>query len=175
MRVFDALSGIFPRAGGVLFLLTALATTGWSQVETDEQGEVLAPNMASVFVGLTAEPADRGSGASFTLGIDYERRLTEYVGIGAFAEGSFGNTEREALLGIPLSAHPYRGGIIVVAPLVEISQPRGGDSETNIGVRAGLAYEFSAGEPYVIVPELYFDFVGSDVMIVFGFAAGLGF
>ena len=59
MRVFDALSGIFPRAGGVLFLLTALATTGWSQVETDEQGEVLAPNMASVFVGLTADQRDR--------------------------------------------------------------------------------------------------------------------
>ncbi len=154
-------------------LLGAAATVGWAQEETGESEEL--PNAVSVFLGATVEPADRGSGVSFTLGVDYERRLTEYVGVGAFAEGAFGETAREAVLGIPLTVHAFGSLILVVAPLVEFSQTRGtGDTETEIGLRAGVAYELPI-DRYAVIPAAYLDFVGSDVMLVLGASFSLGF
>ena len=175
-----SVGGAFRRTGLLVpALIVALAgspAAGAAQEEAEETLEYFeTPNTAGVFVGVTVEPADRGSGASFTLGVDYERRVAEYVGIGAFAEGAFGNTEREALLGVSLIAHPHRGLLLVLAPLVEISQPRGGDSEAEIGIRFALEYEISASDRYLFVPTAAVDFVQSDVMLVLGLSAALRF
>jgi len=156
-----------------LFLLVGTASAGRAQDEATEAEE--PSNAASVMVGVTAEPADRGSGASFTLGVDYERRLTKFLGVGAFAEGAFGNTEREALLGVPLFVHAYAGLILTVAPLVEISQPRNEDAETEMGLRMGAAWEFPVGDRYAVLPKFSLDFIQSDVILVFGLSGALQF
>lgn len=158
-----------------LVVLMAYATT--SVRAQEEGGEAIERvNAVAVFLGGTFEPADRGDGGSVTLGLSYHRRLSQLFTLGAFGEGAFGETEREALLGVSALVHVVADLALVVAPLVEFSQERGsGETHTKAGLRAGALYEFSIGEPYLFAPEAYLDFVDGDVMLVIGGSVALEF
>lgn len=42
----------------------------------------------------------------FTIGVDYERRLSRMWGIGVLADVAVGEIKREAVLGVPVFLHP---------------------------------------------------------------------
>jgi len=145
-----------------------------------EEEEAPAKNHISVFVGATIEPREETK-ASFTLGADYERRLSELWGVGALVDLALGSTERTALFGVPVYVHPIEPLELHAAPAVEFSQERDsegepeGDSETKFAVRLGGGYEFELAR-FSIAPEVNIDFVnGEDPTLVFGLAFGWGF
>jgi len=145
-------------------------------------------NHISVFVGATTETGD-DSETSFTLGADYERRLSEFFGIGALADFALGKTKRTALLGVPFFVHPTEPLEFHAAPAIEFAnEPSDGDtgedsgdsdsetgSTTNFAVRLGAGYEFALGR-FSIAPEVNIDFVsGESASVVYGLAFGIGF
>lgn len=79
-------------------------------------------NHVSLFAGastLTGETPEGGSGTAFTLGLDYERRLTRIIGLGLLAEYVAGGVGRAFFLGVPLFVHPVGGLGLTLASGVE--------------------------------------------------------
>lgn len=122
---------------------------------------------------------------SFTVGADYERRLSEVFGIGALVDLALGNTKRTALLGIPVFLHLIGALELHAAPAIEFADERGeGDtgegssdveSTTNFAVRVGAGYEFELGQ-LTVAPQVNVDFIsGESASIVYGLAFGVGF
>lgn len=88
------------------------------------------------FLGNTQDGSEDG----FSVGMDYEYRLSRLFGIGGLAEYADGEFN-SWVLAIPLFLHPYRGLRFLVAPGLEYE-----DSEDEFLVRTGIAYELEIGE-----------------------------
>ena len=155
--------------------MTVAPTGGWAQ-EGEEAGESEEKrNVLAFFLGGTTESQNGESETGFTVGVDYERRLSKHVGVGLLFEGVMGNQEREIVLGLPLSLHPGERLRLVIAPLLEFTKKRtAGDKDAEFGIRAGGGYEFPLGQ-YALSPELYVDFIGSKVALVYGVSFAFGF
>ena len=107
-------------------LLTALVLFPATSIAQEEE-EAILKNRAYLFVGATVEPREE-TGASFTLGADYERRINEMFGVGAMVDLAFGSTERTALVGLLMILHPEPFELHV-APAIEFSQERDSEGE----------------------------------------------
>ena len=105
----------------------------------------------------------------FTIGLTYERRFSELLGIGGFYEYAAGDFDKWSI-GVPLFIHPHEGWRFVLAPGLE---HRHGDDEFLF--RTGVAYEFELSERWVMVPEFNVDFVDGEEAFAFGLSFGFGF
>ena len=123
-------------------------------------------NMLEIFLGNTNEDRDENG---FTVGLVYERRFSELLGIGGFYEYAAGDFDKWSI-GIPLFIHPHEGWRFALAPGLE---HRDGDDEFLF--RTGVAYEFELSERWVIIPELNIDFVDGEEALAFGVSFGFGF
>lgn len=122
-------------------------------------------NLASVVVGVTLQN-EIEDGSGFTLGVEYERRLHKWYGVGALAEWTFGGP-RDFVVGPAFTLHPT--GPIRVALAVA-----GGleGSSWSILYRMEFCYEFNVLENWVVAPSFAVDF-GQGRRILF-FGASLG-
>ena len=127
------------------------------------------PNMLEAFLGNTYEDSEHGDENGFTVGLVYERRLSELLGIGGFYEYAAGDFDKWSI-GVPLFIHPHEGWRFVLAPGLE---HRHGDDEFLF--RTGVAYEFELSERWVMIPELNVDFVDGEEALAFGLSLGFGF
>jgi hypothetical protein len=159
--------------------------------EHDAEGaaaeEAFHKNHLSLFTGGTTESSDGETSTAFSLGLDYERRLSELIGLGLGGELVFGGEEREALAGLLLNLHPAGGLVLAAGPGLEFAKERqdGGGveaqqeepgTETRAGFRVGLLYEFEVGHRYSIAPAVYTDLIeGKQPTFVWGLAFGVGF
>ena len=121
------------------------------------------PNMLGLFLGETFE----GREEEFTVGLEYERRISRSFGIGAFAEYVSGNLDFW-ILGVPFAYHngPWK---LYVAPGVE-----DGDEGSEFLFRIGGEYGFAVGD-WEISPQLNLDLVDSEEVWVLGIVIGKGF
>jgi len=126
-------------------------------------------NILEIFLGNTYEDAEHGDEDGFTVGLVYERRLSEFLGIGGFYEYAAGDFDKWSI-GVPLFIHPHEGWRFVLAPGLE---HRHGDDEFLF--RIGAAYEFELSERWVMIPELNVDFVDGEEAFAFGLSFGFGF
>ena len=127
------------------------------------------PNMLEVFLGNTYEDSKHGDENGFTVGLVYERRYSDLLGIGGFYEYVAGDFDKWSI-GVPLFIHPHEGWRFVLAPGLE---HRHGDDEFLL--RTGVAYEFELSERWVMIPELNVDFVDGEEALAFGLSFGFGF
>lgn len=164
----------------------ALPAPAFGQEHQAEEG--VHPNHLSLFTGGTTESSDGETSTAFSLGLDYERRISRLVGLGIGGEFVFGGDEREALLGLLLNLHVAGGFILAAGPGLEFAQHldehgdeghaegEGSETETHPGLRVGLLYEFEVGHRYSIAPSFYTDFIeGKEPTFVWGLAFGVGF
>jgi hypothetical protein len=102
-------------------------------VGQEHQGEAAAheeaeaghhANHIALFTGATTENVEGGTSSSFSLGLDYERRLSTLIGLGIGGEVVFEGDEREGLLGVLLNFHATRGLILGFGPGVEFAKER---------------------------------------------------
>lgn len=126
-------------------------------------------NMAELFLGSTYEDRDHGSENGVTIGLTYERRLTEFLGFGDFYEYAVGYFDKWSI-GVPLFIHLYEGWRFALAPGLEHRE-----SDDEFLFCTGAAYEFELSEPWVMLPEFNVDFEDGEEALVFGLSFGFGF
>ncbi len=148
-------------------------------------------NHLAVLVGastLTGELPEGSSGTAFTLGLDYERRLTRVIGFGFLADYAAGGVGRAFLLGVPLFVRPVAGLGLTLAPGVEFereeaeeletrsSSVEGAHTSTHFAFRVGAFYAFPLSSMFSLVPQFNADFIsGKGATLVYGLAFGFGF
>ena len=122
-------------------------------------------NHLAVFAGFTGEVRRE---RSFTLGVDYERRMSESFGFGVLLERASGDRDFW-IAAIPFSWH--RGHWkFSVAPGVEHEE--GHDDHGLVRLSAGYGFKKNDLE---IAPLFAVDFVAGDMVLVMGVTIGLGF
>lgn len=159
--------------GRLLFLL--LASAGSLADEHHTSHETLSwqeygPHHLSLILGGT-EVSDEGTAE--TIGIDYEYRLNDYVGIGAVFEHAAGEINANTSLAVT-DLHPFHNGFIVQLGL-GIETRTSEELDDILVARAGMLYEFEYGR-YTLSPQLHWDYHDEHPnAIVFAIAFGAAF
>ncbi len=122
-------------------------------------------NVIGVFAGVTSESRRE---EAFTLGIEYERRLSERFGVGGLVERAMGDLEFW-VYAVTFAYHegPWKfyGG-----PGIEDSDAHGNE----FLFRVGVEYAWEVGS-YEIAPQLDVDFVDGEHELVLGLVLARGF
>lgn len=133
-----------------------------------------SPNHFALFGGFTSGGQDSGDGrerAAFTVGVDYERRLSSRWGLGVMGDWAFGD-RREFIVVAPLFYHTRSDLRFHLAPGVERIRSDGPqDAKSEFLLRAGLAYDFHF-DGVSLSPSLSVDFVHGEQLYVLGASVG---
>jgi len=148
-------------AAGVLDTPPLLAAA-----QTDAEATA-RPNFVGLFLGGTRKGGENG----FSFGVEYVRRLSKYLGIGAAFE-STPKLDRERIVILPMAVFfPWRELTVTVAPGVEFE-----DGDGSVMLRLGAGWEFEVAEHFTLSPEFNVDFVdGGSTAFVLGFTFGYKF
>ena len=106
---------------------------------------------------------------SFTLGFDYERRLTKLLGFGGMFDWVV-EGRREFLIGPIGFLHPFKGAKLWVAPLAERVRET---SDWDFVFRVGVGWDFAVGK-WNIAPNANYDMSEKHDLWVLGVAIGRG-
>ena len=126
------------------------------------QEESFKRNGIELFAGATFNDSETDG----SIGLSYERRLTEKFGIGGLVEYTNG---REWVYAVPFSWRITEPWKVLIAPGWEHEE-----GENTYLTRIGTSYEFEIGE-MTLAPEINFDFVDGDTAIVAGVRLGWTF
>ena len=130
-----------------------------------EEGQEHRHHLA-VFIGAThAEGEDEP-----TVGVDYEYRLTQKIGVGALVDHAGGDLD-STIIAAALFIRPHEGWLLLAAA---------GNENTDHGdefiARAGIGYEFGFHGGWSLTPQLNFDYVDDEeTKEVFGVNIGRSF
>ena len=166
-------------SGAILAIVAVAMTT--TTISAQEQKVILVPkgdfpfNQLSLFLGGATETTEdeQDPATGFAIGVEYEYRASETLGIGAALELVKGETDRELVILLPLSIHFFKGFRGVVGPGLEFIR---GTSTRNFVARVGLGYEIPLGNRINLAPEVMLDFVEQgDFTVVYGASIGKEF
>jgi hypothetical protein len=156
------------RAAIVLFVLLAS-----SVVKAEEQGQHgghegghdFHQNLIAMFLGVSSEDHRE---EAFTVGLEYERRVSASFGVGAVVERATGDLDFW-VYAVPFAYHsgPWK---LYAAPGIEDSDQHGSE----FLFRVGLEYAFEVGS-YEVSPQVDIDFVDGETVYVVGVTIGRGF
>ena len=155
-------------ATALLYLPAAViqAQAQTAEAETDAvEEESESRHSLSVFVGGTSTEHI----SAFTLGLDYQYRVTPVIGVGALFDHAFGEI-KSTIIGAALFLH-FKQWEGTIAPAAEFH----GDSEEEaaLAFRFGLGYEIELGS-WKLVPSLLFHTErGGEPALVYGVAFGV--
>ena len=133
----------------------------------EEHGLEEAANRIGVFLGGTTKSGE----TSLTISVEYERRLTDLIGVGGFVELLPDADEREWLLGIGVYFHPV-GELNVFLGLA--GEFEGGHAD--LILRTAVSWELELAEGFAVAPTAALDFGGDgEVAVVYGLVASFAF
>jgi hypothetical protein len=113
--------------------------------ENEESNKEESKNELSVFLGGTTN----SEASAFTLGMEYQYRLSKVIGLGAFVDIAFGEI-KSALAGPAVFLHTWNLEF-TIAPAAEFN-----DKEIIAALRLGTGYRFKIRK-FVVMPALFFD------------------
>jgi len=128
--------------------------TGETTTEPDE-----LKNIVGVFGGYTTE---RGEGGA-TLGLEYERRINSWLGVGVFGEVIAGDHAASAF-GAGVYLRPTEKFAFVVMPGVEFERGESAQFMT----RVGAIYDLWKSGRTILVPAVYVDLFRGRAAFVVG-------
>ena len=145
----------------------------------NEESEHQLKNEVSLFLGATSFLEHDGD--YFSPGIDYARRLSEHLLIGAWVEAVLAE-ETEWTMGIPLyfTIHHFW---VRIGPGIELFSEETENELTHeteqefkaeFLFRTGVGYTFHISH-FLISPSIDFDYVRSNDALVYGISFGYGF
>ncbi len=148
----------------LLFLLAG--TLHGQTISVAEPYGFEAPHHVSIFLGDTHID---GEGNNATIGLDYEYRVSELLGLGVVVERAGGEIDATTALAVA-DIHFASGLIMQVGPGFENH-----DSEQIFVARVGVLYEFEFGR-FTLSPQLHWDYhAEGESALVAGLAFGFGF
>ena len=158
----------------ILFVLSSAniaVAEGENHADSDHGAEHYHKNHFAIFTGVTAAENhdDIYENPHFTIGLDYERRLGQVLGVGLLADLVV-DANRELLIGVPLFFHVGKHAKLQLAPgwhKVKENQ------ETGLVVRTGFIWDFEVGKN-TISPSLFYDISEHEHIFVFGISLGKG-
>ena len=160
-----------PVKGLSIALLALIAVVDPALAASDPMA---TPNHFGLYAGFTSGGKQSGDGresAAFTIGFDYERRLSPRWGIGVMGDWAFGD-RREYILAIPVFLHAGPSLRFYVAPGTErFREGAPKDAKSEFLLRTGLAYDFHFGA-VSLSPSLSVDFVHGEQLYILGAAIG---
>ena len=132
--------------------------------EPSGEASVRGEQTLNLYLGGALQADER---EGYTFGGEYEYRLNEAFGVGAFAE-SVAKVERVFASGALLYWHPVGDWVLLTGPGYERAE-----GEWSPILRVGAAYEIELGGGLFLTPELSFDFSEGEDLWVFGFNLGV--
>lgn len=171
----------------ILFLMlsfnSSFAQDDWFASTEEEAIEVQEYHHHHLGLFLGAMSQLSNGHISFASGLDYSYFFPDVfpiVGIGAYAEGAFGE-HTEFILGGTFTLQPWDEVKFYVAPSALFQSLDSTEidavhktSETRFLLRFGSSYSFHF-ENYSIAPTISADIIGSKVNLVYGISFGYGF
>ena len=126
---------------------------------------------------------DGDNQVSAATGLEYERKLTNTIGVGALAEVNFLD-DPVVKVGLPLSVHLNQNIRLIASPLMAFQQntldkidpttKKEKEWVTDFGARLGLSYMMNV-HGLVVAPIIRADYLNSDIVPGFGVNIGFGF
>lgn len=174
-------------AAGLYLLLNAVTPLHAQQppraAEPAEEGAEHVNEAALVVAGT----AEHEGGSYFTLGAEYERRISRRWGIGGEFELLF--DKRSLVVVAPVTFHPGRGWKIFAGAGFERADAEGEDDEVagssaservnHFLMRFGAGYSFEFAERYSLAPSVSFDAIHENEQkargVVVGVSVGVSF
>lgn len=148
--------------GGLLLLATIMSTKAMAE---SEEG-LHMPYHLSVFLGDTHID---GEGDNPTIGIDFEYRVNQLLGLGTVVEYAGGELHATTALAVA-DIHLHDGWVMQLGPGLEHRH-----HEEVFVSRVGFLYEFEMNH-YTFSPQLHWDYHdGEENAVVAGFAVGFSF
>lgn len=124
------------------------------------------PYHLSLFLGDTHID---GEGDNSTIGVDFEYRVNQLLGIGSVIEYAGGELDATTALAVA-DIHLHEGWVMQLGPGIERRH-----SEEVFVSRVGFLYEFESNR-YTFSPQLHWDYhSGEENAVVAGFAFGFSF
>ncbi len=145
----------------MLALLVVMVASSTANAEEEHRHK----NHASAFLGATLQ---EDGGAAFSVGVEYERRLTDIFGVGGFVEYAAPQTDA-FLIGLVGAVHVWRGLKFTGGAGYE----RRHDSNHAL-VRVGAMYDFEIGT-FTVSPTVDVDAVREERSLVIGLNLGKHF
>lgn len=122
-------------------------------------------HVALVLAGTTEEEEGERETAA-TIGLDYEHRVNEFLGLGSvIGEYAFGDIDALTVLAVA-DLHIWRGFVIQTGPGIEYI-----DKELEGVYRVGAIYELEFGR-YTVAPQVHYDATTGEDAVVFGVSFG---
>lgn len=150
----------------ISFLFVSSAFAEQAESGSELKHAVHGPHHLSV---LVADTHVSGEGDNFTIGIDYEYRLSKLLGVGAVVERAFGELDATTVLAVA-DIHLQHGLIVQVGPGFERRH-----DENVFVARIGMLYEFEL-DNLTLSPQLHWDYHDGEAnAIVAGLALGFSF
>lgn len=134
---------------------------------TAQENEREYRNSLGLFIGTTIEDGEEGS---FTLGLDYERRLSKPFGVGVLLDKPFGGS-RSFIVAGGFFWHPIGPVRLDLAPGIEVNQ----DEDDAFVLRLGADYDFELAERWSLAPNANLDLVDGKTVWVIGVELGYRF
>jgi hypothetical protein len=155
----------------VIYLAVAaalFASPAVAQERHEAEREAEGRNHLALFVGGTAVDET----VRFTLGVDYERQLSERFGVGALADWALGGEGREFIFAVAGFYHPTPRIRLDLAPGLQRDALEG---ESEWVVRVGADYEFELRSGWNLSPNVNLDIGPEESLLVFGIEIGRRF
>ncbi len=150
-----------------LVLLCSVGTLALGGDSSTDEGHAVPGHHIETSGGVAYHDGKTGA---YT-GIEYEYRFSQLVGVGAFADTTFGGFDLAAF-GAVANFHP-RGSWKLLAGL-GVERKIGGDKDKAL-LRVGAAYEFHVGNG-TIAPVIAYDFLEDTKDVLYaGVAIGFAF
>ncbi len=153
-------------SSALLFFLLLLGFAPSVQAEEENHISPHGPYHLSV---VLADTHIDGEGNNPTIGIDFEYRMNQLLGLGSVIEYAWGELDASTFLAVA-DIHLHEGWVIQVGPGFEHRE-----GEDVFVSRAGLLYEFE-WENFTLSPQLHWDYhQHEESAVVAGFALGFSF
>jgi hypothetical protein len=148
----------------VALIITVLSLN--TAVFAAESKEANEENEVGLFLGGSHHNHENG----FSIGLDYEHRISELFGVGGLVEYTTEDFD-SWVVAAPVFIHPYMGLRLLAAPGFENRE-----SENKFLVRTGIAYMIPVAKGVAITPEYNIDFITNGEKVqVYGVSVGIGF
>ena len=121
----------------------------------------------ALFAGGTYHSKKSENGGA--VGLEYEYRFHENLGVGAVLEGNIGIKDDPIVLAVPFTLHPYRGLRLLAGPGFEFKRAE------EFLFRFGIGWDFHVGEHLVLTPLFTGDLVDGNANYNYGLALGWAF